>query len=634
MKRISKAEWVRRIKAKHPNKFDFSLVPEGVGQQVLVPIKCKKHGVFEISWEHLQKYKEPCPKCREAAGKSNERMNWEQFVKKAESVHGTAYDYSLTSFEDYKNHHSKVQIVCPQHGPFEQMVIQHLSGSGCPHCARHNRRLTTEDFLNRAKEVHGDIYDYSLVQVSKSSTPVTIICKEHGAFQQKPSKHLIGQGCPACRYDKIREKRAHTLDDFLKLSKNIHGDSYDYSRVTQYTNTDTPVEILCKTHGAFLQRPEVHLRGGGCPVCAIKANADNARKPFSEFVAEAQATHGNAYDYSEVEYKAAGDHVRIICPEHGAFWRPARSHIRGAGCPRCETWKRSVEEVELERFIAGLLNPSVEIRIEELVDYGKTRFYLDIAVPLFGLAFEFNGLYWHSDAVDRGNTRHSFRSDVAEYHGYRLIHIFEDDWVHRRKATEHLIKGAFRNLSSVMARKTNVSLVEYSEAREFYSQYHIQGYSIAPKQTHLGLRLQGELVAVMSFSRYSSGRKKLEDGQWELVRFASKYLVQGGASKLFKHFVKSQKPDSILSFSWNHLFTGQVYETLGFKLDKHLPPDYSYVDLVNRRRLHKSGFQHSRLKVRFGSRYDPDKSEKENCRANHFYRIYDCGKKRWLWTAP
>lgn len=634
MRRISKAEWVRRIEQKHPGKFDFSLVPEGVGQKDLIPVKCKTHDVFEISWEHLQKYREPCPKCREDSGKSNERMGKERFIEKAEKIHGKKYDYSLTSFDSYKNHHSKVRITCPLHGPFEQTAIRHLSGSGCPHCARHGRRLTTEGFLKRASEVHGDTYDYAQVQVTTASAPIRIICRKHGVFEQKPSKHLAGQGCPSCRYDKIREKRAHTLEDFLRLSRDIHGDSYDYSEVGEYTNGDTPVKIHCPTHGVFLQRPEVHLRGGGCPTCAIEANAADARKPLSEFVKEAQVMHGNVYDYSEVEYKAARVPVRILCPTHGAFWRPARSHLRGAGCPRCETWKRSAEEVELEQFIASLLNPDIDIRIEEPVEYGTTKFYLDIAVPLFGLAFEFNGLYWHSDAVDRGNTRHSFRSNVADYNGYRLIHIFEDDWLHRRKAAEHLVRGAFRALPVIMARKTSLELVEHPEAREFYTNYHIQGYSIASGQIHMGLRLGTELVAVMSFSEYSSGRRKLEAGGWELVRFASKYLVQGGASKLFKHFVRTYQPSSVLSFSWNHLFTGKMYEVLGFKVDKHLPPDYSYVDLVQRRRLHKSGFQHSRLEARFGEKYDPTKSEQENCRANYFYRIYDCGKTRWLWTAP
>ena len=183
-----------------------------------------------------------------------------------------------------------------------------------------------------------------------------------------------------------------------------------------------------------------------------------------------------------------------------------------------------------------------------------------------------------------------------------------------------------------MARKSIVTDIPHHAAREFYQQYHIQGFSSAARQVHYGLIYQGETVAVMSFSQHSSGRQNLKESNWELVRFASKYRVQGGASKLFTAFLRDQQPESVLSFSWNHLFTGQMYGKLGFSLDKELPPDYSYIDPHRVKRLHKSGFQHSKLKIRFGDTYDPERTEQENCAAHHFYRIYDCGKKRWLWT--
>ena len=117
---------------------------------------------------------------------------------------------------------------------------------------------------------------------------------------------------------------------------------------------------------------------------------------------------------------------------------------------------------------------------------------------------------------------------------------------------------------------------------------------------------------------------------WELVRYVSDGKVQGGAGKLFHHFVKTHHPSSIVSFSWNHLFTGGMYEKLGFKVDKQLPPDYTYVDPKHCRRLHKSGFQLSKLARKFEN-FDKNLSEKENCEAAGYYRIYDCGKTRWIW---
>ena len=164
-----------------------------------------------------------------------------------------------------------------------------------------------------------------------------------------------------------------------------------------------------------------------------------------------------------------------------------------------------------------------------------------------------------------------------------------------------------------MARKMKIIQVDSEAAKSFYATYHIQGASRQANQTHYGLVDPEGLVAVMSFSQAASKRVVLKDGAWELVRFASKYRVQGGASRLFTAFLRDTKPSSVLSYSLNHLFSGAMYEALGFQLEKELPPDYSYT-LPNRiERLHKSGFQKSKLKRRLGVRFNPQKTEHENC---------------------
>ena len=331
-------------------------------------------------------------------------------------------------------------------------------------------------------------------------------------------------------------------------------------------------------------------------------------------------------------YTSSLDKIEITCKKHGSFWQRPDDHLHGHGCPTCGAGNISRAEVELKELLESLVPPD-EVRTQVPMRRDSVRRYLDLAVPSLGLGIEFNELYWHSEQYRKTATYHREKSQICLDSGYKdIIHIFEDDWLHRRHAVEHLLRYKLTTLPALMARKLTVGNVEHKAARAFYTSYHMQGPSIAAGQVHYGLYHQDELVAVMSFTQHSSGRRKLEAGHWELVRFASKYRVQGGASKLFKAFTKEHSPQSVLSFSWSHLFNGNVYQVLGFKLDKELPPDYMYVDKKQCKRLHKAGFQHSKLRLKFGEGYDPTLTEKQNCENNGFYRIYDCGKKRWVWT--
>ena len=125
--------------------------------------------------------------------------NTEQFIEAAEKIHGKKYDYSLSSYE---SGNTKIKIICPIHGIFEQRPSDHIRGQGCPKCglrkANNNRRFTKEQFIEAAEKVHGKKYDYSMVDYKNSSTKVKIICPIHGIFEQRPSDHMRGQGCPKC----------------------------------------------------------------------------------------------------------------------------------------------------------------------------------------------------------------------------------------------------------------------------------------------------------------------------------------------------------------------------------------------------------------------------------------------------
>lgn len=184
----------------------------------------------------------------------------EQFISDARLIHGDRFNYSITEYTGAKN---KIKIICKGHGMFEQTPNSHLNGSGCPVCGGSVKK-TTENFIIKARQIHGDIYDYSLTEYIDAHTKVKIICKEHGVFEQTPNWHTRSNkatGCPVCS-----KKKKHTKESFIIDANRVHGEKYDYSLVV-YKNNKTHVDIICPVHGVYTQRPDKHLQGQGCVKC-------------------------------------------------------------------------------------------------------------------------------------------------------------------------------------------------------------------------------------------------------------------------------------------------------------------------------------------------------------------------------
>lgn len=244
-------EFIAAAREVHGDKYNYSKV-EYVNHKTPVIIICPLHGEFEqYPNDHIYKGC-GCPYCGGSA-----KHTTEQFIATAREVHGNKYDYSKV---DYVNSYTKVLIICPIHGAFEQVPSNHLIGQGCPKCSK-NRKHTTEEFIATAKEIHGDKYDYSKVKYINNQTHVTIICPTHGEFEQRPNAHLRGHGCPYCG-----GSARLTTEQFIDIAREVHGDKYNYSKV-EYINMTTNVTIICPIHGEFEQNPHGHLRGQGCPIC-------------------------------------------------------------------------------------------------------------------------------------------------------------------------------------------------------------------------------------------------------------------------------------------------------------------------------------------------------------------------------
>ena len=236
-----------------------------------------------------------CPRCTFT-------RSTEDFIWKARKIFGEKYDYSKV---DYKTAHDFVTIICPEHGEFRIRACNHIQGHGCAKCSK-NQKYTTETFIEAAKKVHGNYYDYSESVYVNANTLVKIICPKHGPFLQRPSNHIKGIRCPRCGGEIGGQKIASNTEEFIKKATAIHGDKYDFSKVN-YTAAIDKVPVICKEHGEFWMTPQNILAGHGCPVCAGNIQLDTA-----EFIKRSNDIHDGIYDYSKVEYLNNHEKVCII----------------------------------------------------------------------------------------------------------------------------------------------------------------------------------------------------------------------------------------------------------------------------------------------------------------------------------
>ena len=238
---------------------------------------------------------------------------------------------------------------------------------------RKQRVSSLEKVLSQFREKHGDKYDYSKVEYVNAHTEITIICKEHGEFRQKPHNHKTGSSCPSSpkkkrkkvqyseavlklrdeqkklrdeeRLKKVEETKRQKYPDIVAELKKIHGDKYDYSKV-EYVDYGTPLTIICPKHGEYHQIFYHHRKGHGCPKCGNKISSQKQTFSQEKVIASFKRVHGDKYDYSKVVYVRNYEKVIIICPEHGEFLQAPSGHKSGQGCVKCghkqrlKVWKK------------------------------------------------------------------------------------------------------------------------------------------------------------------------------------------------------------------------------------------------------------------------------------------------------
>jgi hypothetical protein len=434
----------------HGNKYDYSKV-EYVNSQTKVKIICQLdgHGEFEQQPNnHLMG--KGCKKCSYVNASIRGLSNTSDFIKKATQIHSNIYCYKNV---DYINNKTHVKIICNTHGEFEQTPAEHLSGCGCQICGK-NKQIQTqtkseEQFIIEANNKHNNKYDYSKVKYINTHTHVKIICNSHGEFEQVPSSHLSGAGCPKCATIQQHALLKSNTDEFVKKAKEKHGDIYNYQHVN-YVNNSMKVKIRCNIHGEFEQTPAEHLSGCGCKQCGFTKISKSKTYSTDEYIQKVKEVHQNIYNYTLTEYNGIYNKINVLCKEHGIFEISASNHLRGRGCQKCQTKKQySKAQIKWLNFIQIKDNICIQ-HAENSNEYQipNTRFKVDGYCIETNTIYEFHGDYWHGNPNVFCNNEFNkttkctfgelYKSTISKEQqiidmGFNLITIWESDWIKLNK---------------------------------------------------------------------------------------------------------------------------------------------------------------------------------------------------------
>ena len=510
------------------------------------------------------------------------KLTKEEWINKSNKVHNFKYDYSKVV---YVNSLIKVIIICPIHGEFEQLPNSHSFGKGCLQCGNNKEQLYLgiDEFIRRSNLVHPkDKFDYSKSVYKGTKNKIEIHCNDCGNdFWQFPDKHMLGIDCPYCA-----NRVTLTGKEWIKKCSENFDNKYDYSLINldEKIYSKKFVRIICPEHGEFEIRADIHVFGQGCPYCSgYKLNTQT-------FIEKSLKIHGDKYDYSLVDYKFSDQKVEIICHKHGIFKQTPNSHLTGSGCPECNI-EKTISKAEQEIF--DILNNWKILDIQQsnrtILSYNHE---LDLYLPDYNLAIEYNGLYWHSSEF-RDNLYHQNKYLNCYKKGINLIQIFEDEWILQKEKVIDKLKG-YLNIQKDNVMDINQCIIEEYDNQDTFDLWcfeednylEIDDLRHEKSDINIVLKHDNEIVSILSLN-------KENDNKYIITRFFDKlnYQINDSFKTLLNWFIQNFKPSKITYLDDLRWSQEKLLLDNGFVFDKLMEPkEYQhckYNRLQNKNEINK-----------------------------------------------
>jgi len=546
------------------------------------------------------------------------KMGQDEFIKRCCLKHNNLYDYSKTV---YKTTRDRITVTCPVHGDFIVLADNHLRTSGCPKCGTvRGARSTTisfPQFKERLSKLDLAHIVFEEKEYVNSRTPISVFCTRHQyMFYQKPYDIYKGRtGCKFCLSDKISLKARSTTSRFIESCRDVYGDIYNY-RYTKYTTNTNNVIISCNIHGEFSKSPKTFLRGSHCPKC-MKSNLND--KHEQNFISN---FHQNWSNYTLMsKYRGNFTPVDVKCKLHGMFnITPEQCRVRIDICDGCAAVNGSKPELKI-----------IEILDEYGIDYKRHyklvtengTFELDVYIPLYNLAIEVNGLYWHRERENGTYSKiyHVRKTNECQQRGIKLLHFYDTEINDKYNIVRSIILNNLKhNTDKVYGRNTVVRYITRDVKKEFLNNYHLQGNDRS--SVYLGLFYNDILVSVMTFGT----RQITGSVDHELMRYCvkSNMNILGGFSKLLKFYITNHKVSKIKTYADRRHSDGNIYRKNNFKFLRYSTPSYWYFNTREYKLYHRYNFAKHLLKHKM-LHYDASKSERQIMKENNYFRVWDCG---------
>lgn len=552
---------------------------------------------------------------------------------------------------------NNVYLICPVCGKhhYKRMDAVINNGARCEQCVKNGNKANIGQSLKSLYPEVASMYDKS----EKNLTPSSLVMpssnkkayfycdgirrrlKPH-IFYKKISmevlayyKGIYGNGCPICQ----GTLKVSGINDFKTMNPEI-ADQWDYDKNScnpedVYFESETKYYFKCKKGHEFKADPKHLMRSRGtsslgCPIChgkEVVTGQNDIATLYPELMEEWLWNTNSEYPYYLDPYKTPEFSSKVglfKCKNCGSLYETTVSNwIHGwvVSCENCRKRNWSYAERELADIIKSW---GFEVKTQYPVQQGK--YFLDIYLPERNIAIEYNGLYWHSDAVRRDKNYHYNKYIACKKKGISLYCVWEDDYSSKRDIVLKMLKRklGISNEIKINARDCNVYSEDYSDVKDFMNKNHLQGAATGSYYITLRDKYSEELrgVAVLKWVN----REDMEE--LTLVRYCTNSIVRGGFSKIITTVLSVFNPAYISTFSDNAVSDGSLYSNNGFVKEKELAPDYSYV--VGNKRKHKFEYRLSRFRKDPGLIYEEGKSESELAKINNIPRCWDYGKIKWI----